>query len=131
MTVGHGLRRRAAVVLLAAPASAQTYLNAPILRVETGTHTAPIRAVDTDRAGLSVLTASDDKTARLWRAASWPRPQKMAISIYTRRMAPGTCAPRRRTVPSRWTSPGARMESGSPSATTRANRRWTCSPCRH
>lgn len=38
----------------------------PILRIETGMHTAPIRRIDVDRADRLALTASDDKTARLW-----------------------------------------------------------------
>lgn len=38
----------------------------PILRVETGMHTAMIRAVASDRAGRFLVTASDDKTVRVW-----------------------------------------------------------------
>src|SRR5438046_1356311 len=44
-------------------------LTAPILRIEAGMHTATIRRISADRAGRLVLTASDDKTARLWSAA--------------------------------------------------------------
>jgi hypothetical protein len=38
----------------------------PILRLETGIHTALIRRIGVDAAGRMLLTASDDKTARLW-----------------------------------------------------------------
>jgi WD40 repeat protein len=43
---------------------------APILRIETGMHTAPGRRISTDAAGKYLLTCSDDKTARLWDAVS-------------------------------------------------------------
>ena len=36
------------------------------MRLETGTHTAPIRAAATDAAGQMLATVSDDKTLRLW-----------------------------------------------------------------
>ncbi|MDM4767836.1 caspase family protein [Pelomonas sp. SE-A7] len=39
----------------------------PMLRVEAGTHVAAIRALATDARGELLLTASEDKTARLWR----------------------------------------------------------------
>jgi WD domain, G-beta repeat len=38
----------------------------PILRVETGMHTAPINGAATDAAGHILATASDDKAVRLW-----------------------------------------------------------------
>src|SRR3954470_5589302 len=38
----------------------------PILRLETGMHTALIRRIGVDAAGRMLLTVSDDKTARLW-----------------------------------------------------------------
>jgi WD40 repeat protein len=50
--------------VLGAPAWAQT--GEPILRIETGTHAAPINAMSVDAAGRLLLTASEDKTARLW-----------------------------------------------------------------
>lgn len=43
---------------------------APVLRVESGTHTAPIRALAVDGAGRIALTAAEDKTARVWDLAS-------------------------------------------------------------
>ena len=42
----------------------------PLLRLETGMHTAPIRRIATDSAGRWAVTASDDKTARIWDVAS-------------------------------------------------------------
>ena len=38
----------------------------PILRIETGKHGAAIRRIDTDAANRFAVTASDDKTVRLW-----------------------------------------------------------------
>jgi len=42
----------------------------PILRIETGMHTAPIRRISTDAAGRWMATASDDKTIRIWEVQS-------------------------------------------------------------
>ncbi len=60
-----------ALLLLTAPArSARAQggepSRAPRLRIETGMHTAPIRRIGVDRAGKFLVTASDDKTARVW-----------------------------------------------------------------
>jgi WD40 repeat protein len=38
----------------------------PILRIETGMHTAVIKRIGVDAAERFLLTASDDKTLRLW-----------------------------------------------------------------
>jgi WD40 repeat protein len=38
----------------------------PILRIETGQHVAVIRRIDTDAANRFAVTASDDKTVRVW-----------------------------------------------------------------
>src|SRR3974390_3691143 len=38
----------------------------PLLRIETGMHTAPIWRIDVDAAERFAVTASDDKTARIW-----------------------------------------------------------------
>ena len=43
---------------------------APGLRIEAGRHTAPIRRIDVDAAERFVVTASDEKTARVWDLAS-------------------------------------------------------------
>jgi WD40 repeat protein len=39
---------------------------APVLRIETVMHTATIRIIGTDQANRYLVTASDDKTARIW-----------------------------------------------------------------
>ena len=39
---------------------------APVLRIETGMHTAVIRRIGVDAACARIATASDDKTVRLW-----------------------------------------------------------------
>src|SRR5262245_13488198 len=57
MALGLGL-------FMAGPASAQT--TAPILRVETGMHTTLIRRMVVDVARNRLITASDDKTIRIW-----------------------------------------------------------------
>jgi hypothetical protein len=54
-------------LLSADPAPAQQQPSPqPVLRLETGMHTAPIRAAATDAAGQMLATVSDDKTLRLW-----------------------------------------------------------------
>src|SRR5437773_2019236 len=50
----------------AAIASAADPPEAPILRVETGMHTAVIKRLAVDRAERWLVTASEDKTARVW-----------------------------------------------------------------
>jgi len=49
---------------------AQEFPREPLLRIETGRHTAVIRAIDSDRAGRWLVTASEDKTVRVWDAAT-------------------------------------------------------------
>ncbi len=54
-------------LLTATPAPAQQQSSPqPVLRLETGVHTAPIRAAASDTAGEMLATVSDDKTLRLW-----------------------------------------------------------------
>ena len=68
------MRRTAAVFALiaaffvAAPAWAQTpgLYDRPILVLDPGVHTAPIRRADVDAAGEIAVTGSHDKTVRLW-----------------------------------------------------------------
>jgi WD40 repeat protein len=50
--------------VLTAQARAQT--GEPVLRIETGTHEARTPAAATDAAGRVLVTASEDKTARIW-----------------------------------------------------------------
>jgi hypothetical protein len=55
---------------LGVPARAQEGLHTePVLVLEPGMHTAPIRRLDADAAGRFLVTASDDKTVRVWAAA--------------------------------------------------------------
>lgn len=49
---------------------AQTPSAAPVLRLETGMHTANITRIAVDRAGRLLVTASHDKTARVWDIAT-------------------------------------------------------------
>ncbi len=51
------------------PANAQP-VDAPLLRIDTGSHNAAIRALGIDSAGRFAVTASDDKTARIWDLSS-------------------------------------------------------------
>jgi WD40 repeat protein len=52
-------------VVATPPAMAQLY-DRPILVVDPGVHTAAIRAVDVNAAERLAVTASDDKTVRVW-----------------------------------------------------------------
>jgi hypothetical protein len=57
----------AALVSVTTPAQSQDLPpTEPILRIETGMHTAPVRGIGVDAACRLIVTASDDKTARLW-----------------------------------------------------------------
>jgi WD40 repeat protein len=42
----------------------------PILRIETGMHTATIRRINVDAAGRYLVTGSNDKTVRVWELAT-------------------------------------------------------------
>jgi Caspase domain/WD domain, G-beta repeat len=55
-------------VLARGAAVAQLY-EQPVLVVDPGMHTAPIKSVDVDGAGRIAVTGSDDKTARVWSLA--------------------------------------------------------------
>ena len=58
------------VILLWCCSVAVWAADAPVLRLETGMHTAPIRRISVDAAQRFVVTASHDKTARVWDLAS-------------------------------------------------------------
>ena len=66
---------------LVAPTRAAEPPTEPLLRLETGMHTAAIWRLATDREGRWAVTVSDDKTARVWEVASgrflqvWRPPQ--------------------------------------------------------
>src|SRR5262249_5330219 len=59
-----------AILLAALPCLAAEPTTRPLPRLETGMHTAMIRRIATDAAGRWAVTASDDKTARVWEVAS-------------------------------------------------------------
>src|ERR1700684_1896511 len=50
--------------------AAESLPTTPFLRIEAGMHTGIIEAIDTDASGRYAVTASDDKTARVWDVAS-------------------------------------------------------------
>ena len=52
--------------VLANPAAMAQLYEQPMLVVDPGMHTAPIRAVAVDAAGRLAVTGSDDKTVRVW-----------------------------------------------------------------
>nr|VFJ59607.1 MAG: WD40-like Beta Propeller Repeat [Candidatus Kentron sp. DK] len=56
--------------LVVLPARAAGPSTEPLLRLETGRHTATIWSIATDRAGRWIVSASDDKTVRLWETTS-------------------------------------------------------------
>lgn len=59
-----------AVSMLTGVASAAEKTSCPVFRLETGMHTAMVRAVAADREGRFFVTASDDKTVRVWELPS-------------------------------------------------------------
>jgi len=70
---GRGLPAGLLALLMAGgavPALAAEPTTEPLLRLETGMHTAAIKRIATDSAGRWAVTASDDKTARVWEVAS-------------------------------------------------------------
>ena len=54
------------LIVLTAPALAQELPREPILRLEPGMHSAPIRRIDIDPEGQFLVTGSIDKTVRIW-----------------------------------------------------------------
>jgi WD40 repeat protein len=54
-----------AAAVFSASAVAQI-ADTPLLRIDTGAHSAPLRAMDVDSQGRFAVTASEDKTARIW-----------------------------------------------------------------
>lgn len=61
-----------AVIDLSSVTTAQTVepSREPILRIETGMHTATIRHIGVDASNRFLVTASDDKTVRVWELPS-------------------------------------------------------------
>lgn len=56
----------------------------PILRLETGMHAAVIRRIGVDRGGRFLVTASGDKTARVWEIASGKLLRVLRVPLDTR-----------------------------------------------
>ena len=59
----------ACATLLPLPVASQLAA-APTARIDTGAHSAPMRAMDVDAQGRYAVTASEDKTARVWELSS-------------------------------------------------------------
>lgn len=59
-----------AVIVPAIEVWAAGQITEPVLRIETGMHTAMIKKVATDAAGQWMVTASDDKTVRVWETST-------------------------------------------------------------
>jgi WD40 repeat protein len=56
----------ALMLSVSAGKAADQFPSAPVLMLDTGMHTSPINRIDVDRGERFVVTASDDKTARIW-----------------------------------------------------------------
>jgi len=66
----HGLRAAALGFSATAVLAAPNLPKEPVLRIETGSHLALISRISADASGRWIVTASEDKTARLWDARS-------------------------------------------------------------
>ena len=68
LTLRHWLWQLVAIGILAAchTTAVAQLADAPLLRIDTGAHSAPLRAMDIDSQGRFAVTASEDKTARIW-----------------------------------------------------------------
>lgn len=60
----------AVLLLVVVEAALAAAAGAPVLRIENAAHMAAVRAIAAGGDGRTLLTASDDKTARLWHAAT-------------------------------------------------------------
>ena len=68
--LGYPLASLSVVLCLLMSAALAQPPDTPFLRIEAGMHTAPIRRIDVDAQARFLVTASDDKTARVWSLAS-------------------------------------------------------------
>jgi WD40 repeat protein len=69
------------LILLTFALATNAQPTAPILRIETGMHTAVIKRIGVDRNGKYLVTASEDKTARVWEISSGRLLQTLRIPI--------------------------------------------------
>src|SRR5208283_3676170 len=72
MKARHAIRSLSAFVFLCGclASRAQELPREPMLRIDVGQHTARIVSIATDRAGRWLVSVSDDKTVRVWDAAT-------------------------------------------------------------
>ena len=70
-----------ALLLVTAPALAQPVSDAPLPMLDAGMHTAVINRFAVDRAGRYGVSASDDKTARVWELASGALLQTLRVPV--------------------------------------------------
>jgi hypothetical protein len=63
------------------PAAMAQLSEQPMLIVDPGMHTAPIKTLDADAAGRVAVTGSEDKTVRLWSLADGTRRKSSSIYI--------------------------------------------------
>jgi hypothetical protein len=68
--LGYPLASVSVVLFLLMSAAQAQPPDTPFLRIEAGMHTAPIRRIDVDAQARFLVTASHDKTARVWSLAS-------------------------------------------------------------
>ncbi|MCL4189278.1 MAG: caspase family protein [Rhodobacteraceae bacterium] len=71
----------ALALAVAWPAAAQSVSDRPHLRIEAGMHTTRIVRVDSDPAGRILVTASEDRTARVWDTATGQLIQVLRVPI--------------------------------------------------
>ncbi len=76
-----GLKFSAIILVLLIVCFAQAQPSESILRIENGMHTAKCSRVSVDDAGKYILTCSEDKTARLWDAATGQQLKVFRIPI--------------------------------------------------
>jgi WD40 repeat protein len=65
-SIARSLALLSALLFAIVPAAMGQLYEHPVLVVDPGMHTAPIRSLDVDAAGRLAVTGSDDKTVRLW-----------------------------------------------------------------
>jgi WD40 repeat protein len=72
-----------ATCCLAAAQDAASYPAEPVLRLETGMHTAQVKRIDVDRQERLLVSASDDKTVRIWDLATGTLQRTLRVPLAT------------------------------------------------